>query len=156
MDAVGRSFDRRARRPEFSVYKLAQLLVGIAHNFPGRVGQLVREFDVGIRPIDISDFGKDVLPLPRPSLDVYRQLQQGAQSLSRSKRKLVYQLAAVELWTYLAVMGLRFMYVGSRGVSHWWACKSTAPGQLTALATLRSRSEHFCRDAVDADLYYRC
>ena len=102
--------------PDFSVYSLAQLLIGIAHQFPGRVGQLFREFDVGIRPIDISDFGKDVLPLPRPSLDVYRQLQQGTQSLSRSKRKHLYQLAAIELWTYLAVMGLNFLYVGSRGV----------------------------------------
>ena len=73
---------------------------------------LFREFDVGIRPADISDFGKDVLPLPRPSLDVYRQLQHGSSTLSRSRRKHLFQLAAVELWTGLAVMGLSFMHFG--------------------------------------------
>jgi hypothetical protein len=73
--------------PDFSVYSLAEILIVLAHRFPGRVGELYRTFDIGIRPCDVREYGKDVLPLPRPSLDIYRSLQQGRPSLSRSRRK---------------------------------------------------------------------
>ena len=98
--------------PDFGVFSLAQLLVGVAHQFPGRVGQFFRAFDVGIRPADSPEFGKDILPLPRPCLDVYRSLTQGCPALFRSRRKQLYHEATIELWNYLAIMSVNFLFVG--------------------------------------------
>jgi hypothetical protein len=53
--------------PDYSVYTLAEILIVLAHRFPGRVGDFYRSFDLGLRPVDAREFGKDVLPLPRPA-----------------------------------------------------------------------------------------
>ena len=57
--------------PDYSIYSLAEILIVLAHSFPGRVGDFYRSFDLGLRPSDAREFGKDVLPLPRPSLDIF-------------------------------------------------------------------------------------
>jgi hypothetical protein len=134
--------------PDFSIFSLAQILVTLAHRFPGRTGDFYRSFDIGVRPCDVRDYGKDLLPLPRPTLDIHRSLQEGGPFLSRTRRKSIYREAAVELWTYLAVMSVNFTFLGTRASQHWWAHSGTTPGQLTALATIRSRVEYFCRDAL--------
>ena len=132
--------------------EIGLLVYQMCQKHPGRLGRFIKDFKNAIIPQRVGgERLRDILPLPEPAMPHCEVWQSRRKQLRRHRgqRERVAQQAAEEVWTYLVVMGLNYLYCGTSSPDQRKHHETLTPSQGDTLSIVREAVTRFIGDPLE-------